>query len=62
MMALEMGRAMAHDVPYAIVHDPAMGDNPLAEMLLQRERDCPPTHRHQLCPLSGESAGGMRAL
>jgi hypothetical protein len=26
-----------HDVPYAIIHDPAMGDKSLVDMLLRRE-------------------------
>jgi 3-carboxy-cis,cis-muconate cycloisomerase len=39
MMALapKMGRDKAHDVLYAIIHDPAMGDKSLADMLLRRE-------------------------
>ena len=32
-----MGRDRAHDVLYAIIHDPAMGDKSLAEMLLARD-------------------------
>jgi 3-carboxy-cis,cis-muconate cycloisomerase len=37
MMALapKMGRDRAHDVLYAIIHDPAMGDKSLTEMLLR---------------------------
>jgi len=39
MMALapKMGRDKAHDVLYAIIHDPAMGDKSLTEMLLRCE-------------------------
>jgi 3-carboxy-cis,cis-muconate cycloisomerase len=39
MMALapKMGRDKAHDVLYAIIHDPAMGDKGLTEMLLGHE-------------------------
>ena len=39
MMALapKMGRDKAHDVLYAIIHDPAMGDESLADVLLRRE-------------------------
>ncbi len=39
MMALaaKMGRDKAHDVLYAIIHDPAMGDKSLADMLLGHE-------------------------
>ncbi len=39
MMALasKMGRDKAHDVLYAIIHDPAMGDKSLADMLLGRD-------------------------
>jgi adenylosuccinate lyase len=32
-----MGRDKAHDVLYAIIHDPAMGDKGLTEMLLGRD-------------------------
>jgi len=32
-----MGRDRAHDVLYAIIHDPAMADKSLAEMLLARD-------------------------
>ena len=35
-LAPKMGRDKAHDVLYAIIHDPAMGDKSLAEMLLER--------------------------
>jgi 3-carboxy-cis,cis-muconate cycloisomerase len=35
-LAPKMGRDKAHDVLYAIIHDPAMGDKSLAEMLLDR--------------------------
>jgi 3-carboxy-cis,cis-muconate cycloisomerase len=39
MMALapKMGRDKAHDVLYAIIHDPAMDEKSLAEMLLRRD-------------------------
>jgi 3-carboxy-cis,cis-muconate cycloisomerase len=39
MMALAptMGRDKAHDVLYAIIHDPAMDEKSLTEMLLERE-------------------------
>ena len=39
MMALapKMGRDKAHDVLYAIIHDPAMGDKSLADMLLRHD-------------------------
>lgn len=36
-LAPKMGRDKAHDVLYAIIHDPAMGNKSLAEMLLARE-------------------------
>jgi 3-carboxy-cis,cis-muconate cycloisomerase len=36
-LAPKMGRDKAHDVLYAIIHDPAMGDKSLAEMLLARD-------------------------
>ena len=36
-LAPKMGRERAHDVLYAIIHDPAMGDKSLAEMLLARD-------------------------
>jgi len=35
-LAPKMGRDKAHDVLYAIIHDPTMGDKSLAEMLLER--------------------------
>jgi 3-carboxy-cis,cis-muconate cycloisomerase len=35
--APKLGRDKAHDVLYAIIHDPAMGDKSLAEMLLRCE-------------------------
>ena len=35
-LAPKIGRDKAHDVLYAIIHDPAMGDKSLAEMLLER--------------------------
>ena len=35
-LAPKMGRDKAHDVLYAIIHNPAMGDKSLAEMLLER--------------------------
>jgi 3-carboxy-cis,cis-muconate cycloisomerase len=39
MMALapKMGRDKAHDVLYEIIHDPAMGDKSLADILLGRD-------------------------
>jgi 3-carboxy-cis,cis-muconate cycloisomerase len=36
-LAPKMGRDKAHDVLYAIIHDPAMGKKSLAEMLLARD-------------------------
>ncbi len=36
-LAPKMGRDKAHDVLYAIIHDPAMANRSLAEMLLDRE-------------------------
>jgi Adenylosuccinate lyase C-terminus len=36
-LAPKMGRDRAHDVLYAIIHDPAMGDKSLAEALLGRD-------------------------
>jgi 3-carboxy-cis,cis-muconate cycloisomerase len=36
-LAPKMGRDKAHDILYAIIHDPAMGNKSLAEMLLARE-------------------------
>ncbi len=36
-LAPKMGRDQAHDVLYAIIHSPAMGENSLADMLLARD-------------------------
>jgi 3-carboxy-cis,cis-muconate cycloisomerase len=36
-LAPKMGRDKAHDVLYAIIHDPALGNKSLAEMLLRRD-------------------------
>jgi len=36
-LAPKMGRDQAHDVLYAIIHDPAMGEKSLADMLLGRD-------------------------
>jgi 3-carboxy-cis,cis-muconate cycloisomerase len=36
-LAPAMGRDKAHDVLYAIIHDPAIGDRSLAAMLLERD-------------------------
>lgn len=36
-LAPKLGRDKAHDVLYAIIHDPQMGDRSLAEMLLARK-------------------------